>query len=85
MSMADSPHQSGAPTAGALISSSKFSRDTGISPVTIWRMRKKGWLESLNICGRVYHTQAAIDKFIQRAAGGEFTKEHKVPARTSSR
>ncbi len=70
---------------GGLVSSSKFCRDAGVSAVTAWRFRKKGWLESVNICGRVYHTQAAIDKFVQRAAAGEFAKEHKVPSRTSGR
>lgn len=58
-----------------------FSAQTGISPITLWRMRKKGWLRTMNISGRQYLSSEAIAEFKDRAARGEFAKQHKVPAK----
>lgn len=57
----------------------KFIEETGLSPVTVWRYRKKGWLACVNIAGRLYITREEIAKFNARAVAGEFSKEHVVP------
>ena len=63
----------------AVISLSKWMENVGITPCTAWRWRKKGWLKTINIAGRQYLTQEAIDEFNRRAVYGEFAQVHKVP------
>lgn len=58
-----------------------FCRGIPISPVTAWRFRERGWLETINIAGRQYVTAEAIETFKRRAAAGEFAQEHKAPKR----
>jgi hypothetical protein len=60
----------------------KFIEQSGLSAVTVWRYRRAGWLNTLNICGRHYLTRAEIARFNQRAAAGEFAK---TPARPKRR
>jgi hypothetical protein len=48
---------------------------------TLWRWRKKGWLKTVNICGRQYVSADALADFNRRAAAGEFAQEHKTPKR----
>jgi len=59
----------------------KFTEQSGLSPVTIWRYRRAGWLNTLNICGRHYLTRAEIARFNSRAATGEFAKTAVTPRR----
>jgi hypothetical protein len=56
----------------------------GISPVTAWRFQKRGWIETINIAGRRYITSEAEQRFISRAAAGEFAQEHKTPMRKAA-
>jgi predicted site-specific integrase-resolvase len=56
----------------------------GVTPVTGWRWRNKGWLKTVNIMGRVYVTDEAVLEFSRRAQAGEFAKVHKTPARKDS-
>lgn len=65
----------------AIISLSAWLQQVGVTPCTAWRWRKKGWLKTVNICGRQYLTQEAIDEFHRRAVAGEFAQFHKVPVR----
>ena len=58
----------------------KFIHDMGVSNPTVWRWRKLGWLDTVNIAGRPYVTQEAIQTFKERAARGEFAKHPIVPA-----
>jgi hypothetical protein len=44
---------------------------TGVSPITAWRWRKKGWLKTINIAGRQYLTQEGAAEFTERAQRGE--------------
>jgi predicted site-specific integrase-resolvase len=67
--------------ARAIISLQQWLADVGVTACTAWRWRKKGWLKTVNICGRQYLTQEAIEEFTRRAAAGEFAQEHKVPVR----
>ena len=57
----------------------RWCSQRGISPITAWRWRKKGWLRTVNISGRQYVTQESIAQFNERAERGEFAAEHKVP------
>ncbi|MDI9379723.1 MAG: hypothetical protein QM845_02435 [Verrucomicrobiota bacterium] len=58
----------------------KFIHDMGVSNPTVWRWRKLGWLDTVNIAGRPYVTQEAVQIFKERAARGEFAKHPIVPA-----
>lgn len=64
----------------AIISLSAWLQQVGVTHCTAWRWRKKGWLKTVNICGRQYLTQGAIDEFNHRAVAGEFAQVHKVPS-----
>ncbi|MGD0904152.1 MAG: hypothetical protein ABR924_14530 [Terracidiphilus sp.] len=65
----------------AIVSLSKFCRQASISDVTAWRWRRRGWLSTVNICGRPYITDKGLSEFLRRAEAGDFAKEHKVPRR----
>ena len=66
---------------GAVMSLAKWLEQVGVTPITAWRWRKRGWLKTVNIAGRQYLTQEAIGEFHRRAVAGEFAQEHKVPSR----
>jgi len=57
----------------------------GVTQCTAWRWRKKGWLKTVNVAGRQYLTQEAIDEFHRRASAGEFSQVNKVPCRKGTR
>ena len=59
----------------------RFIEQSGLSVVTVWRYRRAGWLNTLNICGRHYLTRSEIARFNTRAAAGEFAKEPARPKR----
>jgi predicted site-specific integrase-resolvase len=65
----------------AVIALSRWVAQVGVTPLTAWRWRKRGWLKTVNIAGRQYLTQEAIDEFHRRAVAGEFAQVHKVPSR----
>jgi predicted site-specific integrase-resolvase len=65
----------------AVIALNRWLEQVGVTPVTAWRWRQRGWLKTINIAGRQYLTQAAIDEFHRRAVAGEFAQVHKVPSR----
>jgi hypothetical protein len=58
----------------------KFIEQTGLSPVTIWRFRKKHFLHTINICGRHYILRSEITRFNARALAGEFSKPCNRPS-----
>jgi len=62
----------------------KFIEQSGLSAVTVWRYRRSGWLNTLNICGRHYVTRAEIARFNARAASGEFAKRPAQPGRANT-
>ena len=62
----------------------KFIEQSGISAVTVWRYRRAGMLNTLNICGRLYLTRAEIKRFNERAASGEFAKTVSRPQRVKN-
>ena len=62
-----------------LISLSKWRQEIGITSVTSWRWRQRGWIKTINIAGRQYLTREEIERFRQRAQAGEFSKKAVVP------
>ena len=65
-----------------LVSLRRFRGDMGVVPSTVWRWTQRGWLEKpINIGGRQYLTSAMIQRFLDRAAHGEFAGGAKPPAR----
>ena len=69
------------PIGATVISLSKWLEQIGVTQCTAWRWRKKGWLKTINIAGRQYLTQEAIDEFNRRAVAGDFAQIHKSPSR----
>ncbi len=59
----------------------RFIEESGLSHVTCWRYRRKGWLRTLNIAGKVFLTRSAVREFNERAANGEFARVVKSPTR----
>jgi len=64
-----------------LQSLSNWLESLGVTSVTGWRWRRKGWITTVNIAGRQYISAEAINAFQQRAAAGEFAKTRVVPKR----
>jgi hypothetical protein len=62
-----------------------FTKEIGVSPATVWRWRKQGILETVNINGRPYVTTAAAESFVARVTAGEFAKTKPVPAPPTAR
>src|SRR5690348_9068165 len=58
---------------------SQFIQQSALSPTTIWRFRRKGFLRTVNICGRHYVLRSEIARFNSRAAAGEFAKPFSQP------
>jgi hypothetical protein len=56
-----------------------YIRQSGLSPATCWRYRKRGWLKTIVIAGRHYVTREAIAEFNERAARGEFAGKVQNP------
>jgi hypothetical protein len=63
----------------AVVSLSRWLEQVGVTTCTAWRWRKRGWLKTVNIAGRQYLTQEAIDEFHRRTSTGEFSQVNKVP------
>src|SRR5260370_38824606 len=51
------------------------------TPATGWRWRQRGWIVTVNICGRVYVSRDEIKRFEERAASGEFSTGLVTPTR----
>ena len=60
---------------------SRFALEVGKTTCTLWRWRKQGWLETINVAGKIYVSDAAVERFKTRASAGEFAKTPVVPAR----
>jgi hypothetical protein len=62
----------------------RWLKDIDRAPVTGWRWRKLGWIQTINICGRLYVSRDEIKRFEKRAAAGEFSKIPKTPSRKAA-
>ena len=65
-----------------MMSLDKFLEQTGLSNTTVWRYRKQGILNTVNIYGRQYILRSEIARFNARAASGEFARTARVPRRS---
>jgi hypothetical protein len=63
----------------AVVSLTRWLKHVGVTTCTAWRWRKRGWLKTINIAGRQYLTQEALDEFHRRASAGEFFQVNYVP------
>jgi predicted site-specific integrase-resolvase len=43
-------------TRPAVISLNRWLEQVGVTPITAWRWRQRGWLKTVNIAGRQYLT-----------------------------
>jgi len=65
------------------ISMDCFVQQSGLSPVTLWRFRKRGWIKTCVIAGRHYITREEIARFNTRLESGEFAGNGpQTPARS---
>lgn len=71
-------------TAG-LRAATAVARDRGISDVTLWRWRTRGWIKTANVCGKIYVDLASLYEFDRRAAAGDFAKKPAGAAGASSK
>ena len=69
--------------ASSIVAFEPWLKEIDKTPATGWRWRRKGWIKTLNISGRLYVSRAAIAEFERRAAAGEFAKVHQTPRRKS--
>jgi hypothetical protein len=67
-----------------LLAFHRWLKDIDKTPATGWRWRKRGWIPTINIAGRLYVSRQAIAEFERRAAAGEFAKEHITPKRRNT-
>jgi hypothetical protein len=65
----------------AVISLQKWMEQVGVVLCMAWRWRKKSWLTKINITGRQYLTQAAIEELHRRAVVGDISQIPVVPKR----
>jgi predicted site-specific integrase-resolvase len=73
--------QSGSSARPTLRSWDDWLNEVGVSKTTGWRWRKAGWIQPVNICGRLYVSDEAIGTFVRRAEEGEFSQVHTVTSR----
>ena len=57
-----------------LLAFDRWLKDIDRTPATGWRWRKRGWIKTINVCGRLYVSRDEINRFETRAAAGEFSK-----------
>ncbi|HEV2328789.1 MAG TPA: hypothetical protein VGY56_08390 [Verrucomicrobiae bacterium] len=60
------------------------ARDRGVSPITVWRWRRRGWISIVNISGKPYVDLASLARFDERARMGEFSQPPPGAARKSA-
>ena len=70
---------------GGLRAAKAVCRDRGISDVTLWRWRKRGWVKTANVCGKIYVDIDSLADFDRRAALGEFSQPPAGAAGASNR
>ena len=71
--------------ASNLVALDQWRDQIGKTAATIWRWRKAGWIEVINIAGRLYISRAAITRFEEAAAAGKFARVHPTPTRKEKR
>ena len=72
-------------TGSNLVAVDLWREQIGLTAATVWRWRRRGWIEVINIAGRLYISREAIARFEQAAIAGEFSQIHKTPSRKGER
>ena len=57
----------------------KWLGQVGVSRTTGWRWRRRRWIKTANIAGKVYVTESEICRFTKRVEAGDFAKQAIVP------
>ena len=57
----------------------KFLAQVGVSRTTGWRWRRRRWIETVNISGKVYVTEREVNHFTKRVEAGDFAATACVP------
>jgi hypothetical protein len=70
--------------ASNLVPLDNWRAQIGRTNATIWRWRKRGWLQVINIAGRLYLSRDEIKRFEARVLAGEFSQPHKTPKRKAA-
>lgn len=78
-------HPEASSCATGLRAATAVCRERAISDVTLWRWRKRGWIKTVNICGKCYVDLAELARFDSRAARGEFAKAPRGAAGASNK
>src|SRR5260370_41620897 len=73
--------QNEAEPASNLLPFDRWLQSIDKTPATGWRWRQRGWIVTINICGRVYVNRDEIKRFEERAASGGVSKMDVTPAR----
>jgi hypothetical protein len=79
--IAETNTESAAPKRSGLRPLTRWAGEIGRTTNTIWRWRNFGWLQTVNIAGKLYVSDEEIDRFQARAAAGEFAREPVMPVR----
>lgn len=58
---------------------SRWWEENGITRATAWRWRRDGLIDTINIYGRQYITHEEEERFLRRAAQGEFHRDPHAP------
>jgi len=67
-------------SAAGIVSLKAYIKHAGISTITGWRWRKKGWLKTINIAGREYVRAEDVAEFERRGrCGGNSLANSVVP------
>jgi hypothetical protein len=68
-------------TVSNLIALDLWREQIGVTAATVWRWRRRGWLDVCNVAGRLYISRDSIGRFEAAAAAGKFAKFHPTPGR----
>jgi hypothetical protein len=61
-------------TTSELVSADAYRKAIGRSRQWVWRMKREGLLDQVNICGKVYLTRESIEEFERKAKAGELAR-----------
>lgn len=62
------------PTPGSLVALDAYRKSIGRSKTSLWRYRRRGWLPTINILGRLYVKRSDISAFEAAAARGSLAR-----------